>query len=83
MGRWRMRNKCHMMTHREISIRCETREEARRTKQALRAGGQHAWIESTDNESWPSRGTTAKIVIVADHHPEIGPIEPAIARIIN
>jgi len=71
------------MSHREVCIQCATREEARRTKQALRGAGQYAWIESTDNDSWPSRRTTATLVIVADHHPEIGHIEPVIQRILE
>jgi hypothetical protein len=69
--------------HTEISISFPSVEAASNAKNALRAAGQHAWVESTDNSSWRARKATATKVVVADHHPEIGSIKPVIAKIIG
>jgi len=69
--------------YREIAISFSSVEAARNAKSALRAAGQHAWIESIDDSSWQARKATATQVIVADHYPEIGPIEQVIAPLLT
>ena len=71
------------MIEREISITFPTPKAALSAKYRLRANGVHAWIESTDTTSIRSMQETATQVVICDHHPEVGPIEPIISRILQ